>query len=92
MAVNPTFKRSQNQWHIHVVRLLPGLNPRLAESWVGKVDHLNQVWRFASDAAQSRHLSDYGVLVAQSAEGGFRVALSTDSPEWQFTQAKCLPP
>ena len=91
LAVNPKFKRSQNQLHIHLVRLQPGVNSRLETSWIGRVDNLSQVWRFASDVAQSRHISDYGVLVAQSAEGGFRVALSTDSPEWQFTKARCTP-
>ena len=89
LAVNPKSKRSQNQLHVHLVRLKPDWNPKLESSWVGTIDNLSQVWRLASQAAKARQLTEYGVLVSQSPQGGYRVALTSDSPEGEFTQAIC---
>jgi len=91
LAVNPKSKRSQNQLHVHLVRLKQGLNPKLDAAWVGITENLSQVWSFASQAAQARHMNEYGVLIALSPQGGYRVALTSESPEWLFTQAICTP-
>ncbi len=89
LAVNPKSKRSQNQLHVHLVRLKSDLNPKLKSSWVGTTEDLSQIWSLASQAAQARQMTEYGVLVTHSPQGGYRVALTSDSPEWEFTQAIC---
>lgn len=91
LAVNAKSKRTQHQLHVHVVRLKSGPLPKLDASWVGLADQLDQVWQVASLAAQARQMNEYGVLVARAAQGGFRVALTAESPEGQFTQAVCSP-
>ena len=91
LAVNAKSKRTQHQLHVHVVRLKSGPLPKLDASWVGLADQLDQVWQVASLAAQARQMNEYGVLVARAAQGGFRVAITAESPEGQFTQAVCSP-
>ncbi|MEK0420173.1 MAG: hypothetical protein RLZZ161_24, partial [Bacteroidota bacterium] len=92
LAVNSKSKRTQNQLHVHLVRLKEGLNPELDSSWVGELQNLQLVWEFARQAALTKHMSEYGVLVARSPNGGFRVAITQESPEGQFTQAFCTVP
>ena len=89
LAVNPKSKRSQNQLHVHLVRLKADWNPKLETSWVGAIENLSQVWSLASQAAKAQQMTEYGVLVSQSPQGGYRVALTSDSPEGEFTQAIC---
>ena len=89
LAVNPKSKRSQNQLHVHLVRLKPGWNPKLESSWMGTTENLSQIWSLASQVANAQQMTEYGVLVAKSPQGGYRLALTSDSPEWEFTQAIC---
>jgi len=91
LAVNSKSKRTQNQLHVHLVRLKPSSQSRLESSVVGVVSSLESVWPLASQEANARHMNEYGVLVAANASDGFRVALTTESPEGQFTQAVCTP-
>lgn len=93
LAVNSKSKRIQNQLHVHVARLKPGLQTKLASFIVGSTDDLNAVWHLAQLAAAERHMTEYGVLVTAAPGGGYRVALTTEkeSPEGQFTQAVCTP-
>jgi len=89
LAVNPKSKRSQNQLHVQLVRLKPNLNPKLESSWAGTTENLSQIWSLASQIAKAKQMTEYGVLVAQLPQGGYRLALTSDSPEWEFTQAIC---
>jgi CDP-diacylglycerol pyrophosphatase len=93
LAVNSKSKRTQNQLHVHVARLKPGLQTKLAAFIVASTDDLNAVWHVAQLAAVERHMAEYGVLVTAAPGGGYRVALTTEkeSPEGQFTQAVCIP-
>ena len=91
LAVNSRSKRTQNQLHIHVVRLKPSQHDRIEASVIGLTQDLRAVWRLASEAANARGMSEYGVLVAKAADHGYRVALTKESPEGQFTQAFCTP-
>ncbi len=91
LAVNSQNKRTQNQLHVHLVRLKPGPLPALDASWVAQTPHLHDVWQVAKQAAASLNMPEYGVLVAAAPSGGYRVALTTLSPEGQFTQAVCEP-
>lgn len=89
LAVNSKNKRTQNQLHVHLVRLKTGPLPNLDASVVGQTSHLHEVWRVASDAAQALKMAEYGVLVKAAPGGGYQVALTALSPEGQFTQAVC---
>ena len=89
LAVNPKSKRSQNQLHVHLVRLKADWNPKLETSWVGAIENLSQIWSLASQVGNAQQMTEYGVLVAKSPQGGYILALTSDSPEWEFTQAIC---
>jgi CDP-diacylglycerol pyrophosphatase len=89
LAVNSKSRRSQNQLHIHLVRLKPGIEPLLASSVVGNVQRLDGVWRWADQQAHRLHMSDYGLLVMRAPGGGYRVVMTAESPEYLFTQAVC---
>ncbi len=89
LAVNPARRRSQDQLHVHLVRLKPDARPRLAGSIAGRVANLNDVWGVAASGAALRGLDDYGVLVVRDADGRFAVAVTPDSPEAAFTESVC---
>jgi CDP-diacylglycerol pyrophosphatase len=90
LVVNPAHTRSQDQLHIHLLKLRPDRLQLLKASIVGYQKNLDEVWRIAADGAQLRGLKDYGVLVMRSEEeGGFAVAVTEDSPETAFTEWQC---
>ena len=91
LAVNPLTKRTQNQLHVHVVRLKPGFNDKQSQHVVVSTRDLNAVWRLAKQAADERKMPEYGVLVSAASNGEFLVTLTSQSPEGQFTQAVCTP-
>lgn len=93
LAVNSKSKRTQNQLHVHVVRLKPEVQNKFDAFVVGSTDDLNTVWNVAQQAAAQRQMKEYGVLVIAERNGGYRVILTTDkeSPEGLFTQAVCSP-
>lgn len=89
LAVNPLNKRTQNQLHVHVVRLKPGFHDKPSQHVVVSTRDLNAVWRLAQQASDERKMPEYGVLVSAAASGEFLVTLTAESPEGQFTQAVC---
>ena len=91
LAVNPLTKRTQNQLHVHVVRLKPGFHEKQSQHVVVSTRDLDSVWRLAQRAADERQMPEYGVLVSAAPNGEFLVTLTTGSPEGQFTQAVCSP-
>lgn len=91
LAVNPLTKRTQNQLHVHVVRLRPGFHEKQSQHVVVTTRDLNAVWRLAQQAADERKMPEYGVLVSAAPNGEFLVTLTSQSPEGQFTQAVCTP-
>ena len=91
LAVNPLTKRTQNQLHVHVVRLKPGFHEKQSQHVVVSTRDLNAVWRLAQQAADERKMPEYGVLVSAASNGEFLVTLTSQSPEGQFTQAVCTP-
>lgn len=91
LAVNPLTKRTQNQLHVHVVRLRPGFHDKQSQHVVVTTRDLNAVWRLAQQAADERKMPEYGVLVSAAPNGEFLVTLTSQSPEGQFTQAVCTP-
>lgn len=101
LAANPPKPiRSQDQLHIHIVRLQSREEALKRPS--RHVDHLADdvdgggvkggVWAAVRELARERGWKVYGVLVMREAQGpGFRVVLVDDhtSPEREFTQYQC---
>ena len=89
LVVNPKSQRSQNQLHLHILRLDQNAKTRFDQSSTVYVDNLQSVWLAADKVAKTKGLNDYGVLVAKSLEGNYLVLVSPDSPEAAFTIWKC---
>jgi len=90
LVVNPARLRTQDQLHVHLVRLAPDARPRLAARAPAKTPALDEVWTVAARQAAAAGLADYGVLVARSEAGaGFLVLVEAASPEYQYTAATC---
>jgi CDP-diacylglycerol pyrophosphatase len=89
LVVNPRLRRSQNQLHVHIVRLAPEVGQRLDQENPSYVRNLDAIWATASRDAAAKGLEDYGVLVKQGPAGGFWVAVTAYSPEAAFTQWRC---
>ena len=89
LVVNPRLERSQNQLHVHLLRLSKDARQQLEKHVAGKVDTLDQVWASAARGAAARGLNDYGVLVVQREQKDYLVVVTADSPEAAFTQWRC---
>jgi len=88
LAVNPRGKRSQDQLHVHLVRVkresLPA-DPRQT----ARVDSLGSVWNAAAAKAVELAWQDYGVLVVKGADNGYLVVIDDDSTEKKYTRVQC---
>lgn len=89
LVVNPKNFRSQNQLHVHLLRLKPQAREQLLGLVSARIDHLMDVWNVAGELASKQGLSDYGVLVTGHQGGGFQVVVSATSPEDAFTEYTC---
>ncbi len=89
LSVNPPNLRSQDQLHIHMVRLKQDARKQLAELPTSRVQDLDSVWSAADQSAKEMNLTDYGVIVVSHPEGGFLVRVEKGSPEWLYTETKC---
>ena len=98
LAVNPRGGRSQDQLHVHIVRLRSDVAQRLAEAvpQVLRTVHLNdlrQVWQEAPPPDVDGRFSDFGVLITSDGGDGYvlRIIAPAISPEDAFTQWSCPP-
>jgi CDP-diacylglycerol pyrophosphatase len=89
LAVNPRTRRSQNQLHVHLVRLKPEFQDKNWEGVTVHTQNLTKVWELAAGLALANAMQDYGVLVKSSNKGGYVIVLTAQSPEALFTQAYC---
>lgn len=89
LVVNPRAQRTQNQLHVHILRLDQNARARFEQYDPVYIDNLESVWLVAAKAANSKGLNDYGVLVAKDLKGKFLVLVSANSPEAAFTIWKC---
>lgn len=89
LAVNPAHHRSQDQLHVHIVRLKKDARQRFAQLSPVRVGSLDQVWSAAQEKARVQHFDDYGVLVAAHPEGGYLVLIDQESTEKKYTEATC---
>ncbi len=88
LAVNPKRQRSQNQLHVHIVRVRREALPTNPQR-VARVDSLGKVWYAAARKAAELDWKDYGVLVTRGSENEYLVVIDDGSPEYKYTQAKC---
>jgi CDP-diacylglycerol pyrophosphatase len=91
LVVNPPgLERTQDQLHVHLVRLTPGARARLAAESPARAPDLDVVWDVAARHAGAKGLASYGVLVMRDdASNDFLVLTQRESPEYQFTAATC---
>jgi len=89
LVVNPKSQRTQNQLHIHILRLDQNARTRFEQYSTAYVDNLQRVWLIAENIAKTKGLNDYGVLVVKALDGKYVVLVSPNSPEADFTIWKC---
>jgi CDP-diacylglycerol pyrophosphatase len=91
LVVNPPgLERTQDQLHVHLLRLTPGARARLAANSPARAPHLDALWDVAARHAAAKGLASYGVLVMRDdAANGFLVITQRESPEYQFTATTC---
>jgi CDP-diacylglycerol pyrophosphatase len=89
LVVNPKNFRSQNQLHVHLVRLKPEATAEFKSMATGNSSNLWNVWKIAAELAKQQNLPDYGVLVSSEERGGFKVVVTPTSPGHLFTQYVC---
>jgi len=91
LVVNSKGRRTQDQLHIHLVRLRPNARDRFAHGLSGTVATLDDVWSLAEKLAQQHAFEDYGVLVAKGQQGDFTVLVGSakQSLEFEYTQSTC---
>lgn len=89
LAINPKSQRTQNQLHIHLLRLDQNARSNFSQYTPVYVDSLEHIWAMAEKDAKAKGLSEYGILVAQSVPGKYTVVVTPNSPEAAFTQWSC---
>lgn len=86
LVVNSPGVRTQDQLHVHLVRLRPDARPLIAAQ-ATRIASLDEVWPTVARQATGRN--DYGVLVVRDEAGGFLVLTATAPIERRFTIAEC---
>ena len=89
LVVNPKSHRSQNQLHVHLVRIDPKVKNKFNAYIFTYVKNLNHVWETAGKLAAKNSLIDYGILVTRATSNQFTVLITPNSPESEFTIWKC---
>jgi len=89
LAVNPKTHRSQNQLHVHLVRIDPKVKNKFNAYIFTYVKNLDHVWETAGKLAAKNSLIDYGILVTRATSNQFTVLITPNSPESEFTIWKC---
>ena len=89
LVVNPAQHRSQDQLHVHMVRLKENARKSFPKRSIARTESMDRVWVIAQEKAKELKLDDYGVLVTTHTDGGFVVLVDQESPEYKFTEATC---
>jgi len=96
LAVNPEYGRTQDQLHVHIVRLRPDYLRRIAahpEQVLRTVPlrDLSQVWRETFAPAGPSGFRDFGLLLTSDGADGYilRVIDPSVSPEGEYTRWSC---
>jgi CDP-diacylglycerol pyrophosphatase len=89
LLINPPALRTQDQLHIHLVRLLPGARARVDALRPTGIARLEEVWLAVEQHAAGRGLAAYGVIVVQSFDRGWLVSADPGVTEAALTIARC---
>jgi CDP-diacylglycerol pyrophosphatase len=100
LAVNPRGLRSQDQLHVHIVRVRPDYMKQIAEHprqilRTVRLKNLDKVWREAPlPADQVYWFRDFGVLITSDGTDGWILRLTSPaiSPEDEYTVWECPKP
>ena len=93
LAVNPPSRRTQDHFHIHLMRL--GTDARqkilgLPKAQLETVADLGDVWLAVRSIADATNYSEYGIAVTRDTKRKrFVVALVRESPEEEFGVYRC---
>jgi CDP-diacylglycerol pyrophosphatase len=93
IAANPRAQRTQDQLHIHLVRMAEGAREKLLDLRPLHVKDLAGVWDIAAQHAAASGLAEdgYGVAVFfDPADDDFLVATSADNLEKTFSVFSCF--
>ncbi len=80
LVVNPKSHRSQNQLHVHLVRIDPKVKNKFNAYIFTYVKNLDHVWETAGKLAAKNSLIDYGILVTRATSNQFTVLITPNSP------------
>ena len=89
LVVNSPLDRTQDELHVHIVRLRDDGRARIDARQPLRVDKLDDTWRAAAAHAKRMGYTRYGVAVVQAASGGYLVVSTDVSPEFAFTDTMC---
>jgi len=89
LVVNPPHARTQDQLHVHIVRLLPGIRTQFKKERTAVVKSFDDVWSVSAKTAAAFHMTEYGVLVAKDINGTILVVIDEQSPERLYTKWRC---
>jgi CDP-diacylglycerol pyrophosphatase len=89
LVVNPKSERSQDQLHVHIVRLRPQARAMLAALPSRSLATLSDIWSQAQALADARSWRDYSVMVIQNADKTYRLIIDAHSLEQRMTHALC---
>ncbi len=99
LVINPADARSQNQMHVHLLRLRPearqwldGRAPRPPGVQVVALASLDAVFAATLARVGEAHMRDTGVLVSRGRDGGWRAAITDRASPQAFTVNRCGPP
>ena len=89
LLLNPSPLLTQDQLHIHLVRLLPDARARIDALGPAAVERLEEVWLAAERLATARGSSGYGVIVVKAPVRGWLVAVGPEVVEPALTAGRC---
>ena len=89
LAVNPPGIRSQDQLHIHIVRLRDNARKDFDDKRSERIEALDNVWKASARRALQAGLKEYGIIVVRHSEGGFLLVVDEKNTEKAYTLWNC---
>jgi CDP-diacylglycerol pyrophosphatase len=97
LVLNPPAARTQDQMHVHLLRLQPGVRPWLDGDapappgvQIVPVPDIGAVFAAVQARVGAEHMRDTGVLVARARRGGWRAVLTDRTSPQAFTLNRCV--
>jgi CDP-diacylglycerol pyrophosphatase len=96
LVINPDDERTQNQMHVHLVRLRPDVRRELAalvppDAIVLHLPDLGGVFSAAVARVGATAIGTYGILVLQDAARGWLAVLTDRASPETYTRHHCVP-